>query len=303
MTGWFEPHLHVRTFHKRPSILSLHHLCTDTHTHTNASHTLDVNKHLQYLSSSRQKSILQPQQNLMSRLIQVRREQSQTSGKIEESIPLENGMKAKIMHNLPQLGVIQKMGISFVNLLFNIPPVRGAWTIWLVTDDADRCWAHTCTLTFSFWYTHTLLHTKTRAQNYLASLARVARLVLADNAWRFGVDWKGTTAKWKSRFHELEEHMHFINTHPSYPTYYLKVCVCAHMFMSVIVWVSETETDRKTKRQGDRETGSQRDRNRRMNCFFSHVWIEFVFQRKGSAPSWFPLVMLALTMPSDLYCN
>jgi len=65
----------------------------------------------------------------MSRLIQVRRDQSQTSGKIEESIPLENGMKAKIMHNLPQLGVIQKMGISFVNLLFNIPPVRGAWTI------------------------------------------------------------------------------------------------------------------------------------------------------------------------------
>jgi len=139
----------------------------------------DVNKHLQYLSSSHQKSILRPQQNLMSRLIQVRRKQGQTSGKIEKSMPLETGMKAKSMYSLPQLGVMQKMGISFVNVLFNIPPVR-------------------------------------------ASLARVARLVLADNAWRFGVDWKGTTAKWKSRFHELEEHLHIINTHPSYPTYYLK---------------------------------------------------------------------------------
>jgi len=64
----------------------------------------------------------------MSRLIQVRRKQRQTSGKIEKSMPLETGMKAKSMYSLPQLGVMQKMGISFVNLLFNIPPVRGAWT-------------------------------------------------------------------------------------------------------------------------------------------------------------------------------
>jgi len=85
----------------------------------------------------------------MSRIIQDSRKQKKISDIFEESTSLENGMKAKKMQSLPQLGVVQKMGISFVNLLFNLPPVRGAWTDLLVADDADTC-THTLTLTFSF---------------------------------------------------------------------------------------------------------------------------------------------------------
>jgi len=123
---------------------------TDTLTHEQTcTHTLVVHKHLQYLSGSRQKCILRPQQNLMSRMIQDSRKQRKISDISEESTPLENGMKAKKMQSLPQLGVVQKMGISFVNLLSNLPPVRGAWTDLLVADDAGTC-THTRTLTFAF---------------------------------------------------------------------------------------------------------------------------------------------------------
>ena len=51
-------------------------------------------------------------------------------------------------------------------------------------------------------------------------LSKMARLVIADNARRFGVDWKATRCKWKNMQRELEENFARLNTSPEYPEYY-----------------------------------------------------------------------------------
>ena len=55
------------------------------------------------------------------------------------------------------------------------------------------------------------------------ALALVARMVIADNAKRFGVDWKGSARKWSKRLPELQDNLASLNANPVYPKYYLQV--------------------------------------------------------------------------------
>jgi len=52
------------------------------------------------------------------------------------------------------------------------------------------------------------------------ALALVARIVLADNARRFGVDWRASASKWRHRRAELSGLVRRLQTPQRYPTYY-----------------------------------------------------------------------------------
>jgi len=78
---------------------------------------------------------------------------------------------------MQQLGLAQRLGVSFVNVLFNVKLIR-------------------------------------------VPLAKMARLVLADNARRFGVDWKAIRGKWKNLQSELDENFASLNNNLEYPEYY-----------------------------------------------------------------------------------
>ena len=53
-----------------------------------------------------------------------------------------------------------------------------------------------------------------------STLAAAARMVMADNARRFGVDWRASASKWRSRLAELKEELHLLDAKPNYPKYY-----------------------------------------------------------------------------------
>lgn len=53
-----------------------------------------------------------------------------------------------------------------------------------------------------------------------STLASAARLVMADNARRFGVDWRASRSKWHSRLSDLKKEFRLLDAKPEYPTYY-----------------------------------------------------------------------------------
>jgi len=55
-----------------------------------------------------------------------------------------------------------------------------------------------------------------------STLAVAARMVMADNARRFGVDWRASASKWRSRLAELKEDLRLLDQKPNYPKYYRK---------------------------------------------------------------------------------
>jgi SAM-dependent methyltransferase len=92
--------------------------------------------------------------------------------------PPTTDVKGQTEATTAHLGAGEKLGIEFVNLLYNINPIRSL-------------------------------------------LGHVARVVMADNARRFGVDWGTTSSQWRLRIHELEEEFMLLNSNPTYPDYYL----------------------------------------------------------------------------------
>jgi hypothetical protein len=65
------------------------------------------------------------------------------------------------------------------------------------------------------------------------ALALVARMVIADNAKRFGVDWKGSARKWSKRLPELQDNLaSLIAKKNVYPKYYLQVCAIPLPFLN-----------------------------------------------------------------------